>query len=59
MRHRRPGPDALTFIYITVLLDMTGLGIISPVMPQRIGELTGRAVDDAAVVGGQLYSSCA
>ena len=50
------GRHALTFIFITVLIDMTGLGIIAPVMPQLIEDLTGRGASDAAVVGGLLYS---
>ena len=32
---------ALTFIFITVLLDSVGFGIILPVMPQLIMTITG------------------
>ena len=44
----------LAFILITILLDMVGLGIILPVLPQLIGELTGGTVAEAAVIGGYM-----
>lgn len=48
-------PDlALTFIFITILLDVIGLGIIIPVTPQLIKELTGGSISDAANYGGWL-----
>ena len=54
MFQRRPGRHALLFIFLTVLIDVTGLGIIIPVMPELVQELTGRSVAESAVVGGQL-----
>jgi DHA1 family tetracycline resistance protein-like MFS transporter len=51
---------ALTFIFITMLIDTIGLGIIIPVTPKIITALTGHglaadaAVSDAAVWGGWL-----
>ncbi len=54
MFKRRPGRHALLFIFLTVLIDVTGLGIIIPVIPQLIGELTGQSVSEAAVIGGRL-----
>lgn len=45
---------ALIFIFITVLLDVIGLGIIIPVVPSLIIELTGKPVGDAALYGGAL-----
>ncbi len=44
----------LGFILITILLDMVGLGIILPVLPQLILELTGETIARSAVVGGYL-----
>jgi DHA1 family tetracycline resistance protein-like MFS transporter len=44
----------LACILLTILLDMIGLGIILPVLPQLIGQLTGGSVADAAVIGGYL-----
>lgn len=45
---------ALIFIFITLLIDITGLGIIIPVMPTLIRELTGVSLSDAAEYGGWL-----
>ena len=44
----------LVFILLTILLDMVGLGIILPVLPQLILELTGETVARSAMVGGYL-----
>jgi DHA1 family tetracycline resistance protein-like MFS transporter len=44
----------LACILLTILLDMLGLGIILPVLPQLIGQLTGGTVAEAAVIGGYL-----
>lgn len=44
----------LVFILITILLDMIGLGIIVPVLPELIEQLTGGSVAEAAVIGGYL-----
>lgn len=47
-------PHALAFIFVTLLIDTIGLGIIIPVMPELIRELTGEGLDVAAVYGGAL-----
>ncbi|WP_052726367.1 TCR/Tet family MFS transporter [Devosia epidermidihirudinis] len=44
----------LTCILVTILLDMIGVGIIVPVLPELLEELTGGSVADAAVIGGYL-----
>ncbi|WP_127143217.1 TCR/Tet family MFS transporter [Pelagibacterium montanilacus] len=44
----------LVFILITVFLDIVGLGIILPVLPGLILEVTGESVVEAAVIGGYL-----
>jgi DHA1 family tetracycline resistance protein-like MFS transporter len=44
----------LACILITVLMDMVGLGIITPVLPKLLEELTGGGVAEAAVIGGYL-----
>lgn len=51
---RKPGKHALTFIFITVLLDVIGFGIIIPVLPGLVMELTGQEVSGAALYGGGL-----
>ncbi|MCL4116066.1 UNVERIFIED_CONTAM: hypothetical protein GTU68_063084 [Idotea baltica] len=50
---------ALTFIFITVLLDIIGLGIIIPVLPTLISELINGSVSEAARYGGWLMFSYA
>ncbi|MEO5976402.1 MAG: TCR/Tet family MFS transporter [Chryseolinea sp.] len=49
------GKKALIFIFITLLIDIIGLGIIIPVMPDLIQELTGGSISEAAVYGGWMY----
>ncbi|MDB5622488.1 MAG: tetracycline resistance efflux pump [Devosia sp.] len=44
----------LTCILITILLDMIGVGIIVPVLPELLEQLTGGSVAQAAVIGGYL-----
>lgn len=45
---------SLTFIFITLLIDVTGLGIIIPVIPDLIKELINGSLADAALYGGWL-----
>ncbi|WP_425409460.1 TCR/Tet family MFS transporter [Hyphococcus sp.] len=51
---KSPGRSAFFFIFITVLLNMIGFGVIMPVMPQLIMEVTGEDVSHAAKWGGYL-----
>lgn len=51
---RAPGKHALAFIVATVLIDSIGFGIVIPVFPRLIVELTGRSLGDAARIGGWL-----
>lgn len=44
----------LACILVTILLDMIGVGIVVPVLPELLKELTGGGVADAAVIGGYL-----
>src|SRR5262249_36982576 len=48
--HRRT--PAIGFIFVTLLIDVIGFGIIIPVMPQLITQLTGGTMSDAARWGG-------
>ena len=48
------GKAALGFIFITLLIDVTGLGIIIPVLPKLITELIHGNLSDAATYGGWL-----
>jgi len=51
MSSKRP---ALGFIFITLLIDIIGLGIIIPVMPKLIQELTGGTLSEASRYGGWM-----
>lgn len=46
--------NALMFIFITILIDVIGIGIIIPVLPKLITELTGGGMSEAARYGGWL-----
>ncbi|WP_428654128.1 TCR/Tet family MFS transporter [Runella sp.] len=46
--------SALIFIFITLLIDITGIGIIVPVVPRLIQDLTGQGLSKAALYGGWL-----
>jgi DHA1 family tetracycline resistance protein-like MFS transporter len=50
---------ALGFIFITLLIDVTGFGIIIPVMPDLIRELIGGTLSQASVYQGWLMFSFA
>ena len=45
---------AIGFIFITLMIDITGLGLIIPVMPRLIEELTGGSISEASSYGGWL-----
>jgi len=46
--------SALSFIFVTVLIDMIGFGILIPVMPTLIMEVTDSSFGPAAIWGGRL-----
>jgi DHA1 family tetracycline resistance protein-like MFS transporter len=48
---------AVTFVLITVFLDMVGFGLIMPVLPKLI-EMVGKVtIDRAAVIGGWMFAA--
>jgi DHA1 family tetracycline resistance protein-like MFS transporter len=49
----------LIFIFITILIDVIGLGIIIPVIPKLIQELSGQGLSEASRYGGWLMFSYA
>jgi MFS transporter, DHA1 family, tetracycline resistance protein len=53
-RMRTPGSHAVAFVAITVLIDTIGFGLILPIMPTLLMELTGESVSRAALYGGWL-----
>lgn len=44
----------LVLVFLILLLDVTGIGIIMPVLPTFLEELTGASVSEAAIEGGWL-----
>ncbi|UPT61980.1 MAG: TCR/Tet family MFS transporter [Hyphomonadaceae bacterium JAD_PAG50586_4] len=56
---RAPGKHALAFIFFTVLIDTIGFGIIMPVMPQLLVELTGQPLAYATLMSGFLLTTYA
>ena len=55
MARRQPkGQRATVFVFVTVLIDAMGIGIILPVMPDLIRELTDLTLGGAALWGGYL-----
>lgn len=54
MSSRPAGHGAFVFLFIAVLVDSIGFGIILPVLPQLIMQLTGVTVNQAAGYGGWL-----
>jgi DHA1 family tetracycline resistance protein-like MFS transporter len=45
---------AIGFIFITLIIDITGWGIIIPVIPKLIKELINGDISEAAKIGGWL-----
>lgn len=50
-----PSRSAVSFVFITVLLDMVGFGLIIPVLPGLIEEVGGVGIGDAAIVAGWMF----
>lgn len=50
---------AIGFIFITLLIDVMGWGLIIPVMPKLIAELKHISINEASAAGGWLLSAYA
>lgn len=50
---------AIIFIFITILIDVLGIGIIIPVLPKILLELTGQGLSEASQLSGYLMASYA
>ncbi|MGQ0563652.1 MAG: TCR/Tet family MFS transporter, partial [Gemmobacter sp.] len=46
---------AVTFVIITVFLDMVGFGMIMPVLPALIGDVSQMSLAEATIIGGWMY----
>ncbi len=56
---RRHGKNAFLFVIVTVALDMMGFGLIMPVLPTLMEEVTNLSVEDAVSWGGVLTATFA
>ncbi|MBL4863386.1 MAG: MFS transporter, partial [Rhodobiaceae bacterium] len=54
MATRAPSRNAMAFVLITVMIDTIGFGIIIPVLPRLVMELTGEPISAAAGYGGVM-----
>ncbi|MFC7291205.1 TCR/Tet family MFS transporter [Hirschia litorea] len=50
------GKNAFFFVLVVVLLDMIGFGLVMPVMPALISELTGKPEADAVLWAGPIIA---
>jgi MFS transporter, DHA1 family, tetracycline resistance protein len=50
---------AIVFIFITIVIDVLGIGIIIPVLPKILLELTGKGLSEASQLSGYLMASYA
>jgi DHA1 family tetracycline resistance protein-like MFS transporter len=50
---------AIIFIFITMLIDVLGIGIIIPILPDLIEEFVGRGTSNVAIYGSMLMASYA
>ncbi|WP_300379891.1 TCR/Tet family MFS transporter [Henriciella sp.] len=54
---RKHGKNAFLFVIVCVAIDMLGFGIIIPVMPSLLMELTGQPASEAVEVGGLIAAT--
>ena len=50
---------ALIFIFATVLIDIIGIGLIIPVLPQLLMEVSGLNTSESSFIGGTLIATYA
>ena len=48
---KKHGRNAFMFVLVTVFIDMVAFGLIMPVMPDLVTELTGQAATEAVAIG--------
>jgi DHA1 family tetracycline resistance protein-like MFS transporter len=54
---RKHGKNAFLFVIVCVAMDMIGFGIIIPVMPSLLAELTNQPAEETVVIGGYLMAT--
>ena len=55
MSAKPPGKFAVVFVFVTVFMDMAGFGLIMPVLPRMIEQVSGRDLAGASLLGGWLF----
>ena len=50
-----PNRHAVTFVFITVFLDMVGFGLVMPVLPRLIEQVSGTDLAGASLLAGWLF----
>lgn len=55
MKQIAPSNHAVTFVLLSVLLDMVGFGLIIPVLPGLIEDVGGVGLSQASVIGGWMF----
>ncbi len=50
-----PGKNAVAFVFVVVLIDMMGFGLIMPVLPRLIEDVGHMNLSDASKIGGWLF----
>ncbi|MDJ0921450.1 MAG: TCR/Tet family MFS transporter [Henriciella sp.] len=55
----KPGKNAFFFVVVAVILNMLSFGLIMPVMPALLFELTGRTAEESVAIGGWLSATFA
>mgnify|MGYP001389511629 CR=1 FL=1 len=53
--NRQPGRFAVIFVFATVFIDMVGFGLVMPVLPRLIEEVSGSDLAGASIWGGWLF----
>ncbi|HKK39122.1 MAG TPA: tetracycline resistance MFS efflux pump, partial [Cryomorphaceae bacterium] len=56
---RKGSQASLVFIFITILIDVIGVGVIIPVLPSLLTELSGSGLSEASRIGGWLLGAYA
>ncbi len=52
---RPPGKHAVSFVFVVVLIDMMGFGLIMPVLPRLIEDVGSMSLSEASLIGGWLF----
>ena len=55
MTQATPRNSSVLFVFVVVLIDVIGFGIIIPVVPRLVMDLTGEGLSRAAIYGGWLW----